>query len=76
MVERICLHVSTTCERNMTYKESRRQIAFKNKVMVKGKKKTSAEYLMGTTTSSQTNQYGYSKHEEAHTVARRPGKGR
>lgn len=38
MVERICLHVSTTCERNMTYKESRRQIAFKNKVMVKGKK--------------------------------------
>lgn len=38
MVERICLHVSTTCKRNMTYKESRRQIAFKNKVMVKGKK--------------------------------------
>lgn len=38
MAERICLHVSTTCKQNMTYKESRRQIAFQNKVMVKRKK--------------------------------------
>lgn len=62
-----------------TCKESRRQIALKNNVMVKGKKKekTGAEYLMGGTTSSQTNQYGYSKHWKAHTVARREaGKGR
>lgn len=29
---------------------------------------------MGTTTSSQTNQYGDSKHKETHTVAWRPGK--
>lgn len=61
---------------NGTCKESRRQIALKNNVMVKGKK-NSAEYLMGSATSSQTNQYGYSKHGEAHTMARREaGKGR
>lgn len=29
---------------------------------------------MGTAASSQTNQYGDSKHKETHTVARRPGK--
>lgn len=65
---------------NATCNESTRQIALKNNVMVKGKKKnkkTSTEYLMGTTTSSQTNQYGYSKHRQAHSVARREaGKGR
>lgn len=33
------------------------------------KKKTSSEYLIGTTASSQTNQYGDSKHKETHTVA-------
>lgn len=72
MAERICLHVSTTCTQNMTYKELRRQIAFKDKVMVKGKK-TSSEYLIGTT-ASQTNQCGDSKHKEAHTVACSLGK--
>lgn len=41
--------------------------------MVKGKK-TSCEYLIGTAASLQTNQYGDSKHKEAHTVARRLGK--